>query len=164
MKNRVFIGLGSNIGDREKHIFDAIKHISSIPDTEVIRMSNIYETEPVGYTEQDRFLNMAVCIVTELEPLELLERLQHIENLLGRQRTVRWGPRTIDLDILLYEDLCLELPQLVIPHPRMFERAFVLIPLSEILDSNEIMGMNVDELIKKCSDSDGIKLYKSLHN
>ncbi len=164
MKNRVFIGLGSNIGEREKYIFDAIRHISRMPDTEVIRMSNIYETEPVGYTEQDRFLNMAVCIVTGLEPLELLERLQHIENLLGRKRTVRWGPRTIDLDILLYEDLRLELPQLVIPHPRMFERAFVLIPLSEILDGSEIMGMNVDELIRKCSDRDGVKLFKSLHN
>jgi len=164
MKNKVFIGLGSNIGKREKYIFDAIKHISMIPDTEIIRMSDIYETEPVGNTQQDRFLNMVICIITGLEPLKLLDRLQHIENLLGRKRIVRWGPRTIDLDILLFEDLRLELPQLVIPHPRMFERAFVLIPLSEILDGKDIMDMNIDELINRCSDRDGVKHYGSLHN
>ncbi|HHV99717.1 MAG TPA: 2-amino-4-hydroxy-6-hydroxymethyldihydropteridine diphosphokinase [Clostridiaceae bacterium] len=164
MKSKVFIGLGSNIGNREKYIHDAIKHISQIPDTKIIKMSDIYETEPVGNTEQDRFLNMAVCIATRLEPLELLGRLQYIENLLGRKRTIRWGPRTIDLDILLFDDLHLELPQLVIPHPRMFERAFVLIPLSEILDGKDIMGMNVDELINRCSDKDGVKYYGSLHN
>jgi len=164
MKNKVYIGLGSNIGRREKYIIDAIKHISQIPDTEIIRMSDVYETEPVGNTEQDRFLNMAVSIITGLEPLELLDRLQYIENLLGRVRTVRWGPRTIDLDMLLFGDLHIELPQLVIPHPRMSERAFVLIPLSEILDGKDIMGMDIDELINRCSDRDGVKHYGSLHN
>lgn len=159
MKNKVFIALGSNIGNREKYLSDAVEYISQMPDTKVIRISNIYETEPVGNIEQGRFLNMAACIVTGLGPLELLQKLQYIENALGRERTVHWGPRTIDLDILLFGDLNLKLSQLTIPHPRMFKRAFVLIPLEEILGSKDIMGMNVNELVSKCSDKDGVKHY-----
>lgn len=159
MKNEVYIALGSNLGRREKYLTDAAEHISRMTDTAIMRISDIYETEPVGNTEQGRFLNMAVSIDTAFEPLELLEELQKIETSLGRVRTVHWGPRTIDLDILLFNSLNIQLPRLVIPHPRMFERAFVLVPLKDILPHSRIMGMDIDELIEKCGDRDGVKLH-----
>lgn len=160
MMHKVFISLGSNLGDREKNLKDAVVAMSSIEGLKIERISNIYETEPVGYTIQDRFLNMVVSLQTVLTPSNLLEELQIIEQSLKRVRKIRWGPRTIDLDILLYNNRKINLDNLVIPHPRMFERAFVLIPLRDVYMGDTIFGRSFQTLIELCDDKDGVKLYK----
>lgn len=129
---RTFIGIGSNLGDRAAHIAAAIARICELPETELVRLSSLVETDPVGVPDQGRFLNAAAELSTRLEPLELLDQLQDIEIGLGRTRTERWGPRTIDLDILLYDDKVIETRRLRVPHPLMCEREFVLEPLAEI--------------------------------
>lgn len=127
----VYLLLGSNLGDREKNLADAIKHLQKL-GLQVLKKSSIYNTLPWGYTEQPDFLNQAIECLTELEPLELLKRLKEIEKSMGRKKTVRYGPRIIDIDIIFYDNLILKTEQLSIPHPRMHEREFVLKPLSEI--------------------------------
>ena len=126
------LSIGSNTGDREENISKAIRLISELPETELSDVSPMYETEPVGYTDQPFFLNVCIRIMTSLEPLELLDALHGIENALKRKRTVRWGPRTIDIDIITYGDLTVQTDRLTIPHPRYKERAFVLIPMRDI--------------------------------
>lgn len=132
MMNKAYIALGSNIPPRFNYLKQAIEAIHELDQVSVINQSAIYETEPVGYKDQNKFLNQVIEVNTRKTALELLELCQSIENRLGRKRSVRWGPRTIDLDILLYEQEIIEMDQLVIPHPRMTERAFVLIPLMEL--------------------------------
>ncbi|WP_028400946.1 2-amino-4-hydroxy-6-hydroxymethyldihydropteridine diphosphokinase [Ectobacillus panaciterrae] len=132
MKNIAYLGLGSNMGDRSAYLHQAVSLLNEQTAIKVEKVSSIYETDPVGYTDQDRFLNIAVKISTNLQPEELLQIMQSIEYELGRKREVRWGPRTIDLDILLYNHENIVTESLIIPHPRMYERAFVLAPLSEI--------------------------------
>lgn len=129
--HNAFIGLGSNIGNKKQNLEEAIEFMN-IETTRVIKLSNFYTTKPVGYTEQDDFLNCAVEIKTLLTPKELIEFLLNIEKELRRERIVRWGPRTIDLDVLLYDDIITSLEEIIIPHPRMHERLFVLKPLSDI--------------------------------
>ncbi|KAA0941077.1 2-amino-4-hydroxy-6-hydroxymethyldihydropteridine diphosphokinase [Sporosarcina sp. ANT_H38] len=124
--------MGSNIGDRLNHLKEAVRALHSHEGTTVAAVSSIYETEPVGFTDQADFLNMVVCVETSLEAQELLGFCQKIEQELGRIRDIRWGPRTVDLDILLYNNDNIETENLIVPHPRMRERAFVLIPLLEI--------------------------------
>jgi len=129
----VFIGLGSNLGDRAENLRLALEKIGKLPKTHVIQSSTFHETEPVGGPPQGKFLNGVARIETFLKPIDLLERLQLIEEELGRPRErVLWGPRVIDLDLLDYDGLELKLPGLELPHPRMHERPFVLIPLAEI--------------------------------
>jgi 2-amino-4-hydroxy-6-hydroxymethyldihydropteridine diphosphokinase len=125
-----YIGLGSNVGDSGAVIRQAIGMLSEAG--RVVHVSSLYHTEPVGYREQDDFINAAAAVETERSPDELLNLCRSIEDRLGRKRTVRWGPRTIDLDILLYGDIAVNTPAMVIPHPRMTERRFVLAPLVEI--------------------------------
>lgn len=127
-----YLGLGSNVGDREEYIEQAIFLLSKTPGIKVIKKSANYETEPQGNTEQPQFLNAAVQIQTTLDPYKLLAAVQEAENALGRERDVEWGPRTIDLDILLYDDQIISDDKLQIPHPLLHERLFVLKPLSEI--------------------------------
>ncbi|MBM4046205.1 MAG: 2-amino-4-hydroxy-6-hydroxymethyldihydropteridine diphosphokinase [Planctomycetes bacterium] len=127
-----YIGLGSNLGNREGCLREAIQRLRQLPGTTVLRVSRFYETAPVGGPPQGEFLNAALAIETTLAPEPLLAELQRIEAALGRVRDVKWGPRTIDLDILLYDDLVLDTPTLKIPHPLMHERMFVLDPLAEI--------------------------------
>ncbi|MDW7651368.1 MAG: 2-amino-4-hydroxy-6-hydroxymethyldihydropteridine diphosphokinase [Bacillota bacterium] len=129
---RAFLGLGSNMGDRQKELDFAIGRLREHPQITLVRAADYLETDPVGYLDQDKFLNSAAEIETSLSPYQLLAVLQKIEHDAGRIRTIRWGPRTLDIDILLYEDLVLDDPDLTIPHPRMREREFVLLPLSEI--------------------------------
>lgn len=129
---RAFIGLGSNLGDRERFIRQGVRELSRMPRTRFVRVSSLYDTEPIGVQDQPAFLNAVGIIDTELKPRELLWNVQLIEQRLGRVRARRWGPRTIDLDILLYGDLVIEQEDLVIPHPEMENRAFVLIPLCEL--------------------------------
>jgi 2-amino-4-hydroxy-6-hydroxymethyldihydropteridine diphosphokinase len=127
-----YLGIGSNLGNREENIAQAIEKVRQLPDTAVVKVSSLIETDPQGGPQQGLFLNAAMEIKTQLSPHQLLSALQKIENDLGRVRVVKNGPRTIDLDILLYDNLNLAEADLVIPHPRMKERDFVLRPLREI--------------------------------
>lgn len=156
----VFLSLGSNLGDRENNLIEAVKRINEIDEVKITKISNIYETEPVGYLDQGRFLNMALKLQTVLTPLKLLKELQNIENLLKRTREIYWGPRTIDIDILMIDDLKINLEDLVVPHPRMFERAFVLVPLMDIIDKENVVIDSINGYIDKCTDKNGVKIYK----
>ncbi len=127
-----YLSVGSNIGDRLYHLVEAVRALRSYDGVEVLAVSSIYETTPVGYADQADFLNVAVCVETAVGARGLLDVCQQIEQELGRERTIRWGPRTVDLDILLYGTDTIEAENLIVPHPRMHERAFVLIPLLEI--------------------------------
>src|SRR3990170_4556237 len=128
--HHVYLGLGANLGDRRSKLLQALQLIRA--RTSIEKVSSCYETKPVGYLEQPDFLNMACLVTTELLPPELLFFLKQIERQMGRQASFRNAPRPIDIDILFYDDLILESPELTIPHPRMSERAFVLVPLAEI--------------------------------
>lgn len=129
-----YLGIGSNLGERRKNISSAIKKIKALKDTKVIKISSLIETEPVGGPAgQPKFLNGALKIKTNLPPLTLLKGIKKIEKELGRDKTVRYGPRVIDLDILLYADKIIKTKTLTIPHPKMFIRDFVIRPLSEII-------------------------------
>jgi len=129
---RATIGLGSNLGDREANLRQALEHLAQTPDTAVVRASSLYDTEPVGVEEQPHFLNAVAQLETQLTPQQLLWNLKLIERRLGRVRSQRWGPRTLDLDLLLYEDLVLDEDDLQIPHPELAKRSFVLVPLVEL--------------------------------
>ncbi|KDR94420.1 2-amino-4-hydroxy-6-hydroxymethyldihydropteridinediphosphokinase [Peptoclostridium litorale DSM 5388] len=154
-----FISLGSNMGDRLLNLKNAIEKIQGLEDTNVLSKSSVYETEPWGLEEQDSFLNMCINIETGLSPRELLQKLLGIESELGRKRIIRWGPRTIDLDILIYDDISVEEEDLLIPHPRISERAFVLMPLEEIAAGMTINGRSIDYWLKKASNQ-GIAVYE----
>jgi len=130
--NTAYISLGSNMGDKEEALRHAVELLQEHAAIDVVAVSSIYDTDPVGYEEQDIFLNIVVKITTTLEPQPLLDVCQQIEQQLKRVRIVRWGPRTIDLDILLFNDEAIETATLIVPHPRMHERAFVLVPLAEL--------------------------------
>jgi len=137
----VYIGLGSTLGDREQTIGAALELLAQGGDIEVATVSSLRETDPVGYEQQPRFLNGVAAIRTELEPRALLARLQEVELELGRERSgPRFGPRTIDLDLLLYGDEQIDEPELVVPHPRLTERRFVLEPLAELDSGLEVPG------------------------
>jgi 2-amino-4-hydroxy-6-hydroxymethyldihydropteridine diphosphokinase len=127
-----YVGFGSNIGDKAGNIHRALDILSQIDSIKVTKVSSFYETEPIGYEDQDWFINAVVQIETILTPEELLSAFKKVEQIMGRKNMIRWGPREIDLDLLMYDQLCFESPGLVIPHPRLHERAFVLIPLAEI--------------------------------
>ena len=129
---RAYIGLGSNLGEREDNIRAALEAIAGLPDTDLVRVSSLYDTEPVGEVDQPNFLNAAVVVDTELDARTLLWNLMLIEKRLGRVRTQRWGPRTIDLDLLLYGDDVIEDDDLRVPHPEIIRRSFVLVPLVEL--------------------------------
>ncbi len=130
--HRVFIALGSNLGDKRANIEYGLKLLKSEDAVRILKVSDLIETEPYGYTEQDNFLNGAAEIETTLEPRELLRLLKETEESLGREKTLRWGPRTLDLDIIFYDDLITDSPELTIPHREMHLRDFVKIPLCQI--------------------------------
>lgn len=150
--NTAYLSLGSNIGDREAQLRQAICLLNRHPEVATIQLSSIYETAPVGYTDQEPFLNLVARVETELTAFGLLDLCQSIEQALHRERLIRWGPRTVDLDILLYNHDNMESERLTIPHPRMEERAFVLIPLSE-LDSTRSIPEGVE--------NQGVLLWKT---
>ena len=126
----VFLGLGSNLGDPAENLREAVHRLGGV--LTIARVSSVYRTEPVGLRDQPFFLNAALAAQTALAPFDVLARIAAIEEVMGRQRDVPMGPRTIDLDLLLYDDLVLDEPELSLPHPRMTERRFVLAPLAEI--------------------------------
>ena len=130
--NTVYLSIGTNMGDREANLKLAVKLLTEAQGVTVKAVSSIYETAPVGFVDQASFLNIAVRLSSSLSPSDMLRLCQDIEQELGRVREFRWGPRIIDLDILLYNHENIETESLIVPHERMFERAFVLVPLMEI--------------------------------
>lgn len=130
--NRAYLSLGSNLGDRLGYLAEAVRRLE-VPGTRLLRVSSLYETAPQGMVEQPAFINLCVEIETSRDPLSLLDQLQEVEQALGRVRIERWGPRIIDIDLLLYGAEHLKTDELEIPHPRMAVRAFVLIPLLELV-------------------------------
>jgi 2-amino-4-hydroxy-6-hydroxymethyldihydropteridine diphosphokinase len=153
--NTVYLALGTNIEPRENHINHAL-HLLEGDHITILQQSSIYETAPVGYTDQAEFLNMVIKLETELSAIQLLDFCQKIETELGRKRTFRFGPRTIDLDILLYNNENINVERLMVPHPRMHERAFVLIPLHEIAPHYMIPDRekSVEKLINELARAD----------
>ncbi len=129
---RAFVALGSNLGDRARFLAEARAGLAALPGTRLLAASRVYETAPQDVTDQPAFLNQVVCVETTLEPLALLRACQALEQACHRERSARFGPRTLDVDILLFQGVESDDPQLTLPHPRMFERAFVLVPLAEI--------------------------------
>jgi len=145
-----FVGIGSNLGDREDHLRRAVELLAAEDAISVLASSQLRETEPVGPVAQGPFLNGAVQVETELTPRALLERLLAIEERLGRVRRERFGPRTIDLDLLVYEDAVVDEPGLTLPHPLLHERRFALEPLAELAPDLEIPGRgSVSALLSK---------------
>lgn len=130
--HQVYLSIGSNIGDRKAQLQQAIAALQADSAIDVVRVSSIYETAPVGGVVQDDFYNCAVYLETSLSATELLQRIQQIEQNQKRRRLIHWGPRTIDLDILWYDDVVIQTADLTIPHPEIAKRAFVLVPLQEI--------------------------------
>ena len=127
-----YIGIGSNMGDRAAHLAQALVAMTTLDNTRLLRRSPVYETDPVGPIDQPKFLNTAAWLATTLQPVELLGYLRDIERAAGRERDERWGPRTLDLDLLLWGDRIIDSEELTVPHPHMHERWFVLKPLSDI--------------------------------
>ena len=134
MKNKVYLSLGSNIGNRQKYIESAIELVGKTEGIKILKKSGLYETSPVGYVEQDLFLNAVIKIETDFSAREILKIINKIENELDRKREIRWGPRTIDIDILIFSDKKINETDLIIPHKEMLNRLFVLVPLIEIYD------------------------------
>lgn len=148
------IGLGSNIGDKTANIYEAIRRLSAKGDIRVVARSSVYRSAPWGVADQDWFANACISIATELSPRALLKRCQAIENDMGRVRLQKWGPRVIDVDILTYREDTIREPDLVVPHPLIAERGFVLVPLNEIAPHVKISGCTLDEHIARLDTSD----------
>ena len=158
----VFISIGSNIGDKYDNCLKGIEHINTLPGTEVLDIADFYKTAPVDYKEQDWFINSALKIETELEPKTLMESLKGIEQKLGQyEKTVRFGPRILDLDIIFYEDMVINTDTLTIPHPRMDKRCFVLRPLCDIAPDviHPVLGNSVRHLLKTVQNNGEQKIY-----
>ena len=152
----IYLGLGTNLGDRERNLQDAIEHLKK--EMKVTCVSSPYDTEPVGHTDQPRFLNAVVEVETDLDPEALLRLVKNIEDDMGRAANFRYGPRLIDLDILLYDDMVMDTPSLTIPHPRYAQRAFVLAPLAEIAAEVvcPVRRRSVAELLVELEDTSGV--------
>jgi 2-amino-4-hydroxy-6-hydroxymethyldihydropteridine diphosphokinase len=148
---RAYIGIGSNLDQPIDQVSRAFRALEAIPQTHCVARSPLYRSEPLGPPDQPEYINAVACLETELKPETLLVTLQVIENAQGRVRTLHWGPRTLDLDILLYGNLIRTEPALILPHPRMHERAFVLYPLHDVAPDLTIPGLgSVKTLIKLC--------------
>ncbi len=154
----VFLGLGSNLGDRERYLSEGLRSLAR-RGFRPVRASVLYETEPVGGPPQGWFLNMVSQGETDLQPEELLAACLETEEELGRERETRWGPRTLDLDLLLFGDEVRDTPMLTLPHPRLAERLFVLVPLSELAPDLRPprLGLSVAELRERCADPSRLK-------
>ena len=159
-----YLGFGTNLGDRAKNLDRAIISLDSRPDLAILRISGIYETEPWGMTDQPNFLNMVAEIATSISLGELLERVKKLEQDMGREDGPRFGPRLIDVDILLLEDQVVDQPDLQIPHASLHLRAFVLVPLAELAPDlvHPVLGETIAQLASRVDGLDGVKpLVKS---
>jgi len=155
---KAIVALGSNMGDRLNFLQSAVNEINSLPEVHVSKISSVYETLPIGGPEQGNYLNAVISLNTELEADELLLKLLLIEINLGRQREIPWGPRTIDLDLIWFEDQNFNLENLVLPHPRAHERCFVIKPWLEIEPNARIGNTEIQEFLKDL-DCSGVNLF-----
>ncbi len=162
MENIAYLSIGSNIGNRLETFQRALQLLDKNNEIRLEELSSIYETDPVGYTNQACFLNAVIKISTSLNPEELLQVCLFIESQLGRKREIHWGPRTLDLDILLYNQENIETESLIVPHPRMQERAFVIIPLMELDSGIKLPNVNaaLDDILNQIPDKEGVRLWK----
>ncbi len=161
--HQVYIGVGSNIGDRKENFFDALSRLAKLPDTKILKESSLYESEPLGESK-DWYVNGAIEIETRFKPDMLLKKFKNIERAMGRKKVKkRWGARIIDLDILLYDSAVVKKKNLRIPHPEMSTRKFVLFPLSEIAPQvvHPELGVTISELLFKIKDDKKIHLFHS---
>ncbi len=156
---KVWLSLGSNVGDRKRTLTCALEMLGRCSDITVKSISSLYETEPWGNTDQPAFYNLAVEIGTAFEPLELQNTAKLIERQLGREPGPLWGPRVIDIDIVLWETVKLDTPELILPHPRFHERAFVLVPLCEIAPAqiDPVTGSTMQELLDGVDGTSGVR-------
>ena len=159
----VLIALGGNVGDVRATFQKAISNICGMTQAALLARSSDYATPPWGEIDQARFINACIAIDTSLDPHALLFTLHKIENKFGRDRTheTRWGPRTLDLDLIAYDDVSIDKPELTLPHPRLFERAFVLVPLVEIVPDRLIAGRDIKAALAGLS-TDGIERLPEL--
>ncbi len=160
----ILIALGSNMGNRQQNIMTAIRKLSEHEDITVEKVSSLYETKPVGVIHQPDFLNGVISIHTTLKPLALLEVCLQTEKAMGRIRHERWGPRNIDIDILIYHSDVIQDEVLQLPHPRLHERSFVLVPLQEIVGNLPIyQGLTAEELLITMDDRSDVMLYTEMN-
>lgn len=159
--NKAYLLLGGNEGNRYKWLDKGLTLIEEKCGN-ISLQSPMYETAAWGLEEQPAFLNMAVCVETTFRPLQLLKQVQEIEAELGRQRTVKWGQRTLDIDILFYNDEVIDLPELKVPHPFLQERRFALVPLNDIAAEkvHPVYKKNIADLLSECPDKLEVKLYQ----
>lgn len=162
----VYLGLGSNLGDRCENIYKAVEEIKKIEETQLLKFSSIYQTKPLGNAKQPDFLNAATEIETQLKAYKLLEKILAIENCLGRERKIQWGPRTIDIDILFFGDQIISDDNLVIPHPLLSERPFVIIPLKEIapLLQHPVLDISINDIYQGLPENTDVKLFVNEKN
>lgn len=154
-KRRTVLSLGSNLGDRMDNLQEAVDALFDAPGLDFIAISPVYETKPVGGPEQGDFLNAVIVASSRVSPESLLERVLNIEEAMDRTRTVRWGPRTLDIDIVTMGDLTSDVPELLLPHPRAHERAFVLMPWSDIEPDADLPGQGrVSDLLSGVADQE----------
>lgn len=158
--HHAYIGLGSNLDGPAQRVEQAIDALARLPVTQLVAASPRYASKPVGPQDQPDFINAVACVSTRLSPLALLDQLQALEQHQRRQRQRHWGPRTLDLDLLLFDNLTLDLPRLTLPHPAMHERAFVLVPLADIAPSTLPDGTHLAELLATI-DHDGLQQLSS---
>ena len=160
MKNKVYLSLGSNIGNRQEYIESAIELVGKTEGIKILKKSGLYETSPVGYVEQDLFLNAVIKIETDFSARKILKIINKIENELDRKREIRWGPRTIDIDILIFSDKKINETDLIIPHKEMLNRLFVLVPLIEIYDGEYFEKEKIIERIGELVEIGNQKIEK----
>ncbi|MBD3288479.1 2-amino-4-hydroxy-6-hydroxymethyldihydropteridine diphosphokinase [candidate division KSB1 bacterium] len=160
----IFLGLGSNEGNRSQNLENCIGKIKKAAQIKIIQCSSIYESEPVGYTDQNWFLNAVLKCKSDLNPFDLLSLVKEIEDRMGREKTFRWGPRVIDIDILTYSDQIIESETLTIPHQEMPNRRFVLIPLAEIEPSfiHPQKKISIEKMLEQCPENK-IRWYANLN-
>jgi 2-amino-4-hydroxy-6-hydroxymethyldihydropteridine diphosphokinase len=159
--HQIYLSLGSNLGDRVDQLRRALGELT-VPGFQLEGSSRVYETEPVDFKDQPWFLNQAVAAKTEFTPFELLDLCLTVENRLGRHRTNEKGPRTIDIDILLYGNLVIKWPGLTIPHPRFHSRRFVLVPLEELASDvvHPVLNISINTLLDRCRDVASVVLFE----
>lgn len=162
---RIYVSLGSNVGDRQRHLRRALEALTEVSGVSLTAISPCYETEPVGDSRQGRFLNIVAAIETDVAPLELLDAMKRLESELGRVPTRRWGPRVIDIDLILWGDTVLETARLTLPHPHFRERAFVLVPLAAIAPDavDPVTGRTVKDLAAAVG-NEGVAVYPEWDN